>query len=311
MKRIYIPNEEVTELKKIDLYTYLYNYEPNELVKYSKGVYTTMSHGSLHISNGLWFWWAKGVGAKSALDYLIKVWDYKFYDAAYLLKKCVENKKPVIVTMNVQAKPKELNLPFHADNNELVIKYLSEKRFIDKDIINFYINNNMLYEADYDHSCIFVGYDDKGIHKFASKRSIKDDWKMDLYGSKKQWSFRLKNNLNNILHVFESPIDLMSFQTMEKQKSNDWKYENYLSLSGAAMNNSSNNYTEVPIALNHFLKENRNINTICLHLDNDNAGKETSSTIESLLDNRYQIFDLSPKKYKDMNEILINQLKER
>lgn len=62
--------------------------------------------------------------------------------------------------------------------------------------------------------------------------------------------------------------------------------------------NNSNNYIEVPAALNNFLKENRNINTIFLHLDNDNAGKETSSPIESILGNHYQIIDLSPKIIK-------------
>lgn len=69
----YIAPEVITEAKRMDLLTYLREYEPGELVKFSSNTYTTRTHDSLKISNGKWMWWSRGIGGKSALDYLIKV----------------------------------------------------------------------------------------------------------------------------------------------------------------------------------------------------------------------------------------------
>ena len=37
------------------------------------GVYCLRLHDSLKISNGKWYWWSRGIGGRSALDYLIEV----------------------------------------------------------------------------------------------------------------------------------------------------------------------------------------------------------------------------------------------
>ena len=41
----------------------------------------TAEHDSLKISNGKWYWWSRGIGGVSALDYLIKVRDFSFVEA--------------------------------------------------------------------------------------------------------------------------------------------------------------------------------------------------------------------------------------
>ena len=69
----YIPPSVVQEVKRMDLLTYLKNYEPYELVHFSGNTYTTRTHDSLKISNGKWMWWSQRTGGRSALDYLIKV----------------------------------------------------------------------------------------------------------------------------------------------------------------------------------------------------------------------------------------------
>ena len=53
----YIAPEVITEAKRMDLLTYLREYEPGELVKFSSNTYTTRTHDSLKISNGKWMWW--------------------------------------------------------------------------------------------------------------------------------------------------------------------------------------------------------------------------------------------------------------
>ncbi len=81
----YIAPEVVQEVKRMDLLTYLKNYEPYELVHFSGNTYTTKPHDSLKISNGKWMWWSRGIGGRSALDYLIKVRDYTFMEAVETL----------------------------------------------------------------------------------------------------------------------------------------------------------------------------------------------------------------------------------
>jgi len=69
----FIAPELIIQAKQMDLLTYLRNYEPYELVKFSGNTYCTRTHDSLKISNGKWIWWSRGIGGRSALDYLIKV----------------------------------------------------------------------------------------------------------------------------------------------------------------------------------------------------------------------------------------------
>ena len=68
----YIPPEIVKRAEEMDLLTYLQNYEPEELVKVGNGTYTTKTHDSIRISNGLWNWFSEGVGGKNAISYLMK-----------------------------------------------------------------------------------------------------------------------------------------------------------------------------------------------------------------------------------------------
>ena len=87
----YIAPEVITEAKRMDLLTYLREYEPGELVKFSSNTYTTRTHDSLKISNGKWMWWSRGIGGKSALDYLIKVRGMDFVQAVQTIMGTVQS----------------------------------------------------------------------------------------------------------------------------------------------------------------------------------------------------------------------------
>ena len=52
----FIAPELIIQAKQMDLLTYLKNYEPYELVKFSGNTYCTRTHDSLKISNGKWIW---------------------------------------------------------------------------------------------------------------------------------------------------------------------------------------------------------------------------------------------------------------
>ena len=97
----YIPPSVVREVKRMDLLTYLKNYEPYELVHFSGNTYTTRTHDSLKISNGKWMWWSQRTGGRSALDYLIKVRGYSFLEAVELLAERANIQPPLSVSENV------------------------------------------------------------------------------------------------------------------------------------------------------------------------------------------------------------------
>jgi hypothetical protein len=81
--------EQIEWARRLDLLSYLQQYEPDELVRLGGGVYSTRTNDSLKISRGKWFRWSTGVGGISALDYLVKVRDMSFVGAVLHLCDCL------------------------------------------------------------------------------------------------------------------------------------------------------------------------------------------------------------------------------
>ena len=81
----YVTPEQITQAKELDLLTYLQRFDPQELVHVSGSTYCTREHDSLKISNGKWNWFSRGIGGKTALDYLIKVQGFSFTQAVETL----------------------------------------------------------------------------------------------------------------------------------------------------------------------------------------------------------------------------------
>ena len=156
----YIPPSVVQEVKRMDLLTYLKNYEPYELVHFSGNTYTTRTHDSLKISNGKWMWWSQRTGGRSALDYLIKVRGYSFLEAVELLAERANIQPPLFVSENVPME-KQVLLPKKNQDDQKVIAYLSG-RGIDKEIIQFCLESGRVYESAFHHNAVFVGMDGFG-----------------------------------------------------------------------------------------------------------------------------------------------------
>ena len=77
--------DNIKNAKQMDLLTYLICHEPKELVHVSGSTYCTREHDSLKISNGKWYWFSRGIGGRSALDYLIKVKGIPFKEAVGMI----------------------------------------------------------------------------------------------------------------------------------------------------------------------------------------------------------------------------------
>ena len=301
----YISKEIVAEARKIDLLTYLKNYEPSELIEVCRGTYSTKSHDSLKISNGLWYWFTKQVGGKNAIDYLIKVRNYSFINAVQTVMGNIKIQAPIIYKQDEKSKDKKLVLPPKANNNDIAINYLLS-RGIEKEIIQHCIEKNLLYEEQKNHNVVFVGYDENKIPRYAFCRATNEERFMrEATGSNKKYSFKLNSEKeNNILHVFESSIDLLSFATLLQLNDRNWREENMLSLGGIYTSNYDINKSKTPIALVEFLEKNLNINEIHLHLDRDLAGRNATTFLQQVLEEKYKVLDSTAPFGKDMNEYL-------
>ena len=203
----YIPPSVVREVKRMDLLTYLKNYEPYELVHFSGNTYTTRTHDSLKISNGKWMWWSQRTGGRSALDYLIKVRGYSFLEAVELLAKQANIQPSLSVSENVPME-KQLLLPKKNQDDQKVIAYLSG-RGIDKEIIQFCLESGRVYESAFHHNAVFVGMDEKDNPKYVAIRGTGTSFIGEANGSDKNYSFSIFTEKScDTMHLFESAIDL-------------------------------------------------------------------------------------------------------
>ena len=123
-------------------------------------------------------------------------------------------------------------------------------------------------------------------------------------GSDKRYSFQI-NRAGSTLHVFESAIDLLSYATVMKMKTGEWRAEPMLSLGGVYAPSVNKKQSKLPIALENMTQKQTQINTIALHLDNDFAGREAARSISLRLKDRYEIRNEPPPKGKDCNEYLM------
>ena len=302
----YYTEKQIDQARSIDLLTYLQSFEPTELVHVRGNTYCTREHDSLKISNGKWMWWSKGFGGNSALDYLIKVKGMQFMDAMKILTK--EGTDLHDTDAKISRKPdcdvkRKLLLPDKSETNFEVIRYLTS-RGIDSDVIKACIDEGLLYESLPYHNCIFVGFDETGNAAYAFYRATTGERLMgEAAGSDKRYSFRI-DRAGSTLHVFESAIDLLSYATIMKMRTDEWRAEPMLSLGGVYAPSTNNKQTKLPIALQNMTQNQTQINTIALHLDNDYAGKIASDNIALQLCGDYTVRIELPPYGKDCNDYL-------
>jgi hypothetical protein len=162
--------------------------------------------------------------------------------------------------------PKPFALPAANVNNDKVIAYL-RGRGIDSGVIRRCVENGLLYEAK-SHNCVFVGYDgDKP--RFVCERGISDDYKKDVFGSDKRFSFVLPpQDLNSRnLAVCEAPCDVLAHTTIHKLDGDKW---DGFRLSLGEVSSP---------ALMSFLERHPQIESVQLCLDNDKVGRDATNRI--------------------------------
>ena len=299
----YVSQEEIQTAKQVDLLSFLQATNPSELVHVSGQTYCTREHDSLKISNGKWYWFSRGIGGVSALDYLIKVQGYSLPQAVELIGGRSSFLPPK--QAKLPETPRRLLLPERNNSSEQVIRYL-RRRGIHPEVIGYCIENTMLYESKDYHNAVFVGYDEGGKPRYASIRGTIGKYKGEATGSDKHYSFGLTEGRSSThLHLFESAIDLLSFVSILHMKGQDWNRDAFLSLAGVFQ---SKRQDVLPVALQRYLDQHKEVQTIHLHLDNDEVGRGAAEGIKRSLAGRYSVLDEPPACGKDVNDQLMIRL---
>lgn len=313
----YVPNDLLKEARKMDLLTYLMNYQPERLVKKSHDTYCLKDHDSVKISNGLWIQFSTGIGGRSALDFLHGVDGYELADAAKIILDKMKIAPPKYVKYSEKEAKKTLQLPPRCQQNNRAIDYLLN-RGIDYNIIMDCIDKLLLYQSGYQNrntkkvyfNVAFIGYDRYNHQpKYANIRGIDGDFKGDSAGSDKRYSFLLKAERPcEEVHICEAAIDALSYATLLKMHGKNYKDYHILSLGGVQIpRKDSEISSKTPIALEQFLKDFPDVRKIVLHLDNDRAGRLAAKTIKENL--WYMVIADQPPVYgKDVNNELTTRL---
>lgn len=305
----YLSPEAIVEARQMDLLTYLRNYEPDELVRFSGDTFTTRTHDSLKISNGKWMWWSRGIGGYSALDYLVKVKEMSFIQAVETITGRSAVKPPVYHEQKKADEPKVLLLPPKSQSSYQVIRYLCG-RGIDKDIVLRCLQQGVIFESLPYHNAVFVGFDKENTPRYAAYRATNGQRILgDCSGSDKHYSFRLADGRSTDVHLFECAIDLLSYATILKRNGFDHLKYNLVSLAGVYAPKKDLREIKIPVALSEYLKNNPQTERIVLHFDNDSIGRLAAKALLIALPKQYKVVDEPPSMGKDFNDLLCTQIR--
>ena len=248
--------------------------------------------GRVTIRDNIWYSQYEQKGG-NAVQFVEKYYNKSYQDAVQMLLD--EHIEPI--SIDIQKKQKEEKKPFElpAPNKSMnqIFAYLLKARFLDRDVVKYFVDKGLIYESAKYHNCVFVGVDKNGRARHAHKRgtyTLGDSFKGNVESVEAEYSFH-HTGTSNVLYVFEAPIDMLSYISLHKE---NWTEHSYVSLCSVSDR-----------AAIQMLKDNPQINKIYLCLDNDLEGIDSDYRIRHNLNQiGYEDVSFIRPKYKDWNEIL-------
>ena len=281
--------EQIAKANQTNLVSFL-NAQGEQLVK-SGREYRWKKHDSVTISGNRWYRHSQCKGGYP-VDFVMEFYYATFPEAVkMLIGEEGEGRQK-----SCPAPSKDFRLPEKNENNEMIVKYLTESRELEKNLVLEWIAGGDIYEEKKHHNVIFIGRDADGIPRYAHCRGTGEmKYRGDVAGSDKAFGF-CHRGTDNQLFVFEAAIDLLSFIQLFPK---DWKKRSYLSLGGVSS-----------MALMSFLSERPQITSVFLCLDNDQAGNEACEKLAGEISEGYTVIRPKPSR-KDWNEILCDKNADR
>ena len=259
--------------------------------------YTTREMDSIRIKDRrIWKRYSNGTGG-DAITFLQEFEGKGFREAVENLLdfngRARDSPRPSRLRPPPEEEKPEFALPPANEDNRRVFAYL-RKRGIAPQVIRSFLNAGLLYEDAKYHNCVFVGRDNTGQPRFASKRGTYDkdgvSFKRDVLGSDKSVAFPIPCDPEvPWVLVFEAPIDLMSFCSLHREARS-----NAVALCGLYEG-----------GLNTYLRDNPHLRHVVLCLDADDPGRTATEKLRAEYESRgLKVSTRTPAKGKDWNEYL-------
>ena len=216
--------------------------------------------GKVSINGCEWYSQYEQVGG-GAIGFLQKYFGMTYPEA---VKSLLGEGVGIELKRDVREPKAEERIPFvppdkNADMRR-VYRYLIHERLIDREVLNYFVSRELIYEDAKHHNAVFVGVNTDSIPVHAHKRatSPNSDYKGNVGGSLAEYSFHYKGDSED-LFVFEAPIDMLAFISMHKS---GWQKHSYVALCSTADR-----------AALQMLNDSHRLKTVYLCLDNDSAGQ--------------------------------------
>lgn len=240
------------------------------------------------IRGNLWYHQYEEVGG-DAIDFVRRFYNKTYPEAMDYLLGGGYGRLSVSPPMVKESKP--LVLPPQNDNMRRIYAYLLKHRNIDRDVLNHFSHEGLIYEDAKYHNVVFLGKDKNGTVRHVHKRGsgTESTYKGNESGSEPEYSFHHIGKSNR-LYAFEAPIDMLSYISLHKE---NWKQHSYVALCSVADR-----------AIFYTLKQHPQINEVVLCLDSDDPGQTATHRIaEKLFTSGYH-YEIEIPHGKDWNDDL-------
>ena len=245
------------------------------------------------IRGNVWFHQYERVGG-DAIDFVRRFYGMDYPQAVELLLDGHAGfERPTQHAAIQQKSTKDFLLPKRNNTMHRVYAYLLQQRGIDREVLNAFVREGMIYESAGHHNVVFVGYDQDVVARHAHKRGTNSQstYKGNQDGSRPEFSFHWCGQSDR-LYFFEAPIDLLSYISIHKEK---WQEHSYAAACGVSDH-----------VLWQMMKENPNLNHVFLCLDNDEAGQAANQRIAAKLNTHSISNEVLIPTHKDWNEDILH-----
>ena len=289
---IHFTEDQKRQAASVDLEEFL-RMQGEKLIPSGRNKRLTSDH-SITVRGNEWYDYASEQGGQ-AVSFVRRFYGLSYPEAVTMLLGGSVGTVYPAAQEKKQGPAKPFALPDAHSDMRRVFAYLIKHRRIDREVVTAFARARLIYEDAKYHNAVFVGLDKDGVARHAHKRSTNSEglaFRINVEGSDPRHSFHWSGGSNR-LYVFEAPIDMLSYITLDPQ---GWQEHNYVACCGTTIQ---------PVL--EQLRQNPRINTTYLCLDNDQAGNSASKRMaEQLREQGALSVRLTPEQ-KDWNDDLVEQ----
>ncbi len=200
------------------------------------------------------------------------------------------------IAPKVEKKPSgPMKLPEKNNNMRRVNWYLTKERGLDYEVVKEFAKYGLIYQSTDYANVVFVGCDKNRKPKHAHMRGTNSKFKGNQENGIPEFSFHWVGK-SDTLYLFEAPIDMLSFISMNKD---GWKQHSYAACCGVSDR-----------VMWQMLKDYPNLKNVKLCLDSDEKGQLAVKRISNGLTIKGIEHEILVPSRKDWNELLLYGEKE-